>query len=102
MVGAYAERSAIGRTFNGLVNRSAAQELSLINNKSELVSDLSQHDISAYISKEKKKMANDPHSKIASNTAQLSGLLTKTEDNSIKNRGSENEIQSYNRLTLGF
>ena len=91
MVGAYAERSSvIGRTFNGLVNRSAAQELSLINNKSELVSDLSQNDISAYISKEKKKMANDPHSKIASNTAQLSGLLTG--DKSLKNRDSDNEI----------
>ena len=100
MVGAYAERTAIGRTFNNLVNRSAAQELSLINNKSELVSDLSQNDISAYISKEKKKMANDPNLRIASNTAQLNGLLTG--DKSIKNRESDNEIQSYNRLTLGF
>ena len=65
MAGAYAERGVVGRTFNGFINRSAAQNLSIINNKSELVSDLSQNDISAYVSKEKKKMQNEPNSKIA-------------------------------------
>ena len=87
MAGAYAERGVAGRTFNGFMNRSAAQDLSIINNKSELVSDLSQNDISAYVSKEKKKMQNEPNSRIASNQVNLSGLLTKTEDNSHKNRG---------------
>ena len=73
-------KNMIGRANFGGLNRSNTQDLSIVNNKSEMISDISQHDLSAYVSREKKAMNNDLP-KANPNTGYFGSLFTKTEEN---------------------
>ena len=103
-LGGLAHKNMIGRTNAGVLDKSAGQDLSIINNKSEMISEISQNDLSAYVSREKKKMNNEPPSQ-NSNQGFFNGLFTKTEDNVNKPQTIDEETSTqsngYNR-TLGF
>ena len=82
-LGGLAHKNMIGKRNNGGgdADRSAGHDLSIINNKSEMISDISQNDLSAYVSREKRKMNNEPTNPSSGNQGFFSGLFTKTEDN---------------------